>query len=231
MIDTTAEATSQHGAIRGRGVLTTSPYYDALLRLVRRAADNGRGGELPLVIGITSCKRREGVTTVALNLAAAAAAASEQGVLLVDANAEKPALHSLLKFPKGQDGLLNVLAGQEEPFSCTIDSPIEGLSFMPCGKLAPGVTPAYDPRSIEEMFDHLKHVFPLTIIDMPPANELTPCFALAAKLDGLLLVVESGRVDPRTLQRAQQQLQTFNANVLGVVLNKWRRPGPKWLDL
>src|SRR5215211_7663429 len=92
MSDTTTEVTPERVAIRGRGVLTTSPYYDALLRLLRRAADNDRGGELPLVIGITSCKRREGVSTVALNLAAAAAAASGEGVLLVDANAEKPSL-------------------------------------------------------------------------------------------------------------------------------------------
>ncbi len=230
MSETTTDVTQQRVAARGRGVLSTSPHYDALLRLLRRTADNGHGGESPLVVGITSCRRREGVTTVAFNLAAAAAAASEQGALLVDANAERPGLHALLKVPKGEDGLLNVLAGQQEPFACTVASPIDGLSFMPCGRMAPGLTPSYDPCSIEEIIDNFKHVFPLTIIDLPPANELTPCFALAGKLDGVLLVVESGRIDRRTLQRAQQQLQASNANVLGVVLNQWRRHGPRWLE-
>jgi capsular exopolysaccharide synthesis family protein len=204
-------------------VRPTNPYYEGLLRLVHSAA--GRGGSRespPLTIGVTSSTAGEGVSTIAVNLAAAAAASTDSRVLLVDANSARPALHRLFKIAASQQGLLNVLAGQLEPFACAKETSLEKLALLPCGSLEPGLSPSYEPAVVEEAIDQIKHVFPLTIFDLPPAHELTPCCALAAQLDGVLLVVEEGRIDRQTLLHAKQCLLVSNAKILGIVINKSR---------
>lgn len=203
-----------------RELQPVNPYFDALLRQARIAADQGRGSEAPLAIGVTGGRLQAGVTTIALNLSIAAATCSDGAILLVDASGERPCLHEKLKLKNADAGLLNVLAGQVEPFACTQTTTVENLSLMPIGRLEAGTKAGYDPALVEEVIDHLKHVFPLTIVDLPQANELTPCFALAAKLDGVLLVVEAGRTDAPTLSRVKQQIEAAGARVLGVVVNK-----------
>lgn len=216
----TKEKRVESKSTQRREVRPVNPYFDALLRQTRIAANQGRGSEAPLAIGVTSCRPQDGVTTIALNLSIAAATCANSAILLVDASGEKSCLHERLKLSNADSGLLNVLAGQSEPFACTQTTMVENLSLMPCGRLDGGLKPAYDPGTVEEVIDHLKHVFPLAIFDLPPANELTPCFALAAKMDGVLLVVEAGRTDAPTLSRVKQQFEAAGAKVLGVVVNK-----------
>ena len=59
-------------------------------------------------IGLTSCSPREGVSTVAANLAITAAAMFDRPVLLVDANFLRPALRRMFRLRQGP-GLADVL--------------------------------------------------------------------------------------------------------------------------
>jgi non-specific protein-tyrosine kinase len=70
--------------------------------------------------------------------------------------------------------------------------------------------------------DNLKHVFHLVIFDLPPARELTTCFAMASQLDGVLLVIEAEKSRRDAARRTVQLLARVDAKVLGVVFNKVR---------
>ena len=60
------------------------------------------------------------------------------------------------------------------------------------------------------------------MFDLPKAHELTECFALADVLDGVLLLVEEGRVDLRVARRVGERLSGSQSHFLGVVYNKHR---------
>jgi len=65
----------------------------------------------------------------------------------------------------------------------------------------------------------------LILFDLPLANELTCCFALASRLDGVLLVVEAERVPRQKALRAKRGLDQAKVNILGAVYNKQFRKG------
>lgn len=58
------------------------------------------------------------------------------------------------------------------------------------------------------------------IIDTSPVLAVTDAAALAPKVDGCLLVIDSGRTQARVVRRAVEALQRVNAVILGAVLNK-----------
>ena len=69
-------------------------YCESILYSLRQSA--GDGGEMPHVIGVTSCYAGEGVTTLASQLALAAAAGGRR-VLLADVNLDSPGLHRVFR--------------------------------------------------------------------------------------------------------------------------------------
>lgn len=197
----------------------TSKHYEALVRRV-----NGMtawNGQTPLAVGVTSCKPREGTSTVAANLAIAAANVARTPVLLVDANADRPSLSKTFRI-QHSDGLMDALLGNADAFSCVVESGLYNLSLMLRGNNSDtAMRPSYSPPDIAELVDVLKHVFHLIVFDLEHASELTTCFAFAPRMDGVLLVLEADRIDRNTVIRRQQQLREMNTKLLGVVMNKY----------
>ncbi len=64
---------------------------------------------------------------------------------------------------------------------------------------------------------------------MPAAGEDGSLVRLAGLCDGVVLVVEARRLRWEVVSKAKQQLQQWNVNVLGVLLNKRRFPVPDWV--
>jgi Mrp family chromosome partitioning ATPase len=75
---------------------------------------------------------------------------------------------------------------------------------------------------MEGVLEKLKEEADFVIIDTPPVATVTDGLVLAPKLDGVVLVVESGRSPSASLQYAIRRLQQSKARILGVVLNKSR---------
>jgi len=67
------------------------------------------------------------------------------------------------------------------------------------------------------------------VLDMPAMKEARLAARLASLCDGVVLVIEAERLRWEVLLEAKAQLLKWNANTLGVVLNKRRFPIPEWL--
>jgi capsular exopolysaccharide synthesis family protein len=204
------------GFAAGRWPAELSGCYGALARQVRsRRNGSPEGGQL---IGVTSCRRREGVSTVAANLAIAVARSGLEPTLLIDANTDHPAIAALFQL-RNAPGLAE-LAGQDADVGqCIRPSPTDGLSILPAGD-AKGVAGAPDARAFAQLLRELRRNYEFIAVDLPPANELSACLALAGTLDGVVLVVEAERVRSEAVLRAKQQLVHVDANLVGVVFNK-----------
>jgi len=181
-------------------------------------------------IGVTSCRRREGVSTVAANLAVSAAQPDGARVLVVDANVAHPALHQMFGVAPAP-GLLDVLAG-----TVPLPQAIQATAVAHVDCLAAGSSPEnhltasapedgrpiFSPAKVAGLLTLLAGDYDLLILDLPAAEAAPQAMNLAARLDGLLLVVEAERTSREMAAQRKQQLTDLGANLLGVVLNKTR---------
>jgi protein-tyrosine kinase len=192
-------------------------YYAALLRNVQ--AHQSQLGVPSFAVGITSCGRGEGVTTVAVNLAIAAARGEHRRVLIVDANAKHPGVARALGV-KPMGGLADVLAGSALLGDCLQSCSVEGLSLLPAGEASRQLGADFDVAAIGDLLDELKSEYDFVVFDLPQADELSECYAFAQILNGVYLVVEAGKVDARVARRVVQRLEHSHANLLGAIYNK-----------
>lgn len=181
------------------------------------------------VIGVTSCSRCEGVSTVAANLASSLSEMGSGAVLLVDANSRDPSVHRIFQ-TKLSPGLLDVLTtgrngdGEEKAIRRTA-----GLNVLTAGGTNGS---AGKPLSMDRLIRFLhtmKQEYRFIVVDMPALDEDGSVVRLAGSCDGLVLVVETERLRWEAVSKARQQLQQWNTNLLGVLLNKRRFPVPNWV--
>src|SRR5436853_7701330 len=66
--------------------------------------------------------------------------------------------------------------------------------------------------SLREKFTHV-------IVDSPPAVSFTDASILSTFVDGVILVIHSGRSSRAVVRRAKQQLLDVGAHIFGIVLN------------
>jgi Mrp family chromosome partitioning ATPase len=215
-----------NGAATRRGTL--SAHYHALVQRIQAANMAAPANQALETIGVTSCARGAGVSTVAFNIAVAAARADFGPVLLVDADITKQANRRLISESPAL-GLVDVLAGEVDPMECIVHLPIENLSVVVGRGEARHGELTFDPFKAAECLSEYRNHFRLVIVDIPAPTELNGSVYLAGKLDGVVLVVESELSDGRVALRTKQQLVDASANLLGVVINKQRKHLPNWL--
>lgn len=169
-------------------------------------------------IAITSANRGEGKTTTALNLAVANAQIGKK-VILLDADLRKPSIH--LTFGGDYNkGLTNFLANHSAANEIIRDSYIDNLSIIKSGPIPSNPSELLASKQMNSLLDELKQNYDLIIVDTPPILMLTDAKILAAKCDGVLLVIEYGKVKRKAAQKVREELMLAKSNLIGVVLNK-----------
>jgi len=197
----------------------TSEYYDTLLGRIE-GSELSSGGR-PKVLGLAGCKPQDGVTTVAANLAIHAARSGYERVLLVDAHLRRPKVHQIFRADE-TPGMAQALAGDQPATEFVQRSPVEKLWLLTAGTNRGRAVPSRLPKYFREVFDDLSCSFEFIVVDLPPAVDLSNSFTIAGMLDGLLLVAASGRHRADALQRVKKRFLQSNANLLGLVLSRYR---------
>jgi capsular exopolysaccharide synthesis family protein len=169
-----------------------------------------------LVIG--SATPAEGKSTVAVNLAQAAAAMGQR-VLLVDADLRWPQVHTRLGI-ENRKGLSHILAKNVEVSEAIARSPVEeNLYLLTAGALTPDPTRLLSSDKMQQLMQQWESSFDLVIYDTPPLLGVVDARLLAANTDGLALVVSIGETERPAVARAIEELQKSNINVLGTIGN------------
>jgi len=201
-------------------------YYRTLLR---RLDWPGSGSQRLLqTLGITSCYGGEGVSTVACQLAATAAACDGRRVILVDGNLVSPAVHRTFGLGRGP-GLADVVVQGREIADCIRASGVENLWVLTGGTPPRDPAGVYDSADLPRFIETVREHFDLAVFDLPAVGEASSAMRIAGLLDGMLVVVESERVRREVAQRMTEQLTEANARLIGAVLNKRQQHVPNWL--
>jgi capsular exopolysaccharide synthesis family protein len=173
-----------------------------------------------LVVG--SANMGDGKTTIALNLALAAAGMGQR-VLLVDSDFRAPKLHHLLGL-SNTTGLSEMLIDRVSPEAAIQKSSVDrNLSVLTAGQKLSDAIRLLASNSMKEVSAHLQSNFDIVIYDSPDLSEFSDMTFLAAQTDGVLMAVGVGTTKRTALSQALIELKRFNLPVLGVVANHTAR--------
>lgn len=190
-------------------------HFISLARRVRRWAESK---DYPFSVGITSVNRRVGRSTVAFNLASALTKVLRDDVLLVEADFGKHFISRRLG-KAGIMGLSDLMLADGDPNECILPTPLGDLWVLGSGSVG-------ERDSVELPFDSIASIvsklddFGCMVFDLPVADDLSSCFSLAPKLDGVVLVVDAAQMDHRHIIRVRKQLESYDVDVIGMAINK-----------
>jgi protein-tyrosine kinase len=169
----------------------------------------------------------EGNSTILINFAITLTIEGEK-VLLVDANLKKPSFHHLFDLEK-ENGFAELALEK-----VTLKDIIKGTDFnnlfvVTSGTVPSNPTSVFESKSLGLHIEEMKTQADWVIFDAPHINSYDDSINLAAKVDGVVMVVEAEKTHWEVAEHAKQRVENSNGKILGVILNKRQYHIPGWL--
>ena len=200
-----------------------SPAAEGYRKVAAELERRGLGGEIK-VLAIVSADRREGKSTLTVNLAHALAG-EERNVVVISGDLRRPDVERIFGIER-KAGLADLLRGDDlgDPVRL-LQSVGERLLVLPAG--VPDRNPAELLRTtkLRKVVESLRGVGWLILIDTPPARSLADALCLANCADAVLLVARSGTSRARSLEDLAGGLRRVEYRAVGAVLVD-SSPGP-----
>jgi succinoglycan biosynthesis transport protein ExoP len=178
-----------------------------------RSAPKGTGGK---VVVVTSASIGDGTSVTACNLARALAASSR--VILVDANLRHPQVATYLDLEPGP-GLTTVLTGNLSWTFARRKGSDVALDVLPSGPVAPRMGELLTSRRMDDLLHELRKRYDFVIIDAPALLPVSDAAAVAARADGVVLVVRYRVTSEEQVEGAVDALRAVSAHLAGTVLS------------
>lgn len=164
---------------------------------------------------VTSPAPDEGKSTTLANLGVINAQAGKR-IILLDGDLRRPRLHELFGL-SNNTGVTTAILNPEAPLPLQ-NTTVPNLRVMTSGPLPPNPADLLASARMKALLDHLVTEADLVLLDAPPVIVVTDAVVLAAKVDGVLLVVSAGQTRREHAQRARDLLAKVNARLIGAVL-------------
>lgn len=171
-------------------------------------------------LAVTSPRKAEGKTSIAINLGISIAREVEYTVLLVDANLRHSNLHEFFGL-KPEHGLGEYLTTDIELSSVLINPKgLDHFVILPAGKPLMSSTELLSSPKMCSLVQELSARYPKRIIifDLPPVLETADALAFVPCIDTVLVVVEDDVTKDDDLKSAIDMLSV--TDIIGTVLNK-----------
>lgn len=190
-------------------------------RALRPRLQTTPGGITMKTILFTSASQGEGGAMTAVNSAATLAYAGKK-VILVDCDLRTPILHDVFRLQK--IGITNVIK-QEALLEDTLQSSgISNLMVLTSGPLPQKPLEMLSGERLKAIIENLKAMADCVIINSSPLKVtydaiVSDACVLASKVDGVVLVVDKGKVRVQSAKKALALLKSAKAHVIGTILN------------
>jgi polysaccharide biosynthesis transport protein len=168
---------------------------------------------------VASALAGEGKTFIAVSIATAMSSGNKR-VLVVDADLRNPSLAGIFGQPSNRPGLANLLAGDGVDLSQVIRrSRVPGLYYIPAGPEPPNPAELLESERLPQIISRFRETFDFVIFDAPPIMGFSDVQLISTNVDGVLLVVQQGRVPMEILQEAKNLVTMTRGRIFGAVLN------------
>ena len=172
----------------------------------------------PRTIMVTSPQPLDGKTTVAANLAITIAQGINEYVMLVDCDLRRPLLDRLLGL-NAREGIREYLEAGTSVAPYLVKTSVKKLSLLPAGKPPPNPSELLTSEKIRLLVEELRGRYEdrYIIFDATPAQFAAETIFLASMMDGVLLVVRSGKTARDSVLKAIENID--RNKIVGVVFN------------
>ena len=168
------------------------------------------------LFAVTSTMPGEGKSSMASNLALSLGQLGK--TLLIDGDLRRPVVGKHYQIKGGSAGLANLLAGTALAADCIHTA--NGIDVIPCGQVPPNPQELLASDRFAALVNKLKERYDYVVIDCPPVQSVSDALMISRLCDGLIYVVEAGRVQIGAIQNTVGRLLQAQAPLTGVVLNK-----------
>lgn len=166
---------------------------------------------------VTSSVPDEGKTTIAINLAKAAASGGRR-VLLVECDMRRRSLAGMMGVHPSA-GLYAVLSEQVPLHEAVVPALQENMFFLDAEPHIPSPVDILSSKRFGRLVGMISREFDLVIFDTPPLGGFVDAAVLSTLADGTALVVRDNFTKRDEVLAAYDQLKKAEANVVGVVMN------------
>lgn len=173
------------------------------------------------IIMVTSSQPGEGKSITCANMAVSFAQANKR-VLVIDADLRKPAQHLIFAI-SNHKGLTSALLKRLEPQDVIQHTSTDHLSVIAAGPTPPNPSEVLSSEQMGALLEKLRDMYDVIIIDTPSIMSVTDTQIVATQSDGVVLVIDSGKVKKDVALKAKASLEHVQANLIGVVLNNINR--------
>jgi capsular exopolysaccharide synthesis family protein len=170
----------------------------------------------------------EGTSTIAVGFASSLAASYHQKVLLIDLNFRKPDHHKFFGIDEKNDFIDVFLStnGVESFFSGMKQGDLFVITSK--GHLETS-TSIFESEWFVKFLKRMRERFHYVIIDAPPVTSFTDAQIIGCRVDGVVLIFESGKTRRQVALKAIKDIEATGGKLLGVVVNKRKYYIPKWV--
>lgn len=198
---------------------------------------------------VTSSKSDEGKSTTLANMAISMAQEGTK-VLLVDTDLRRPMLHRMFGIDNSL-GLSSILTGELEAEIAVSDmsvsgrlpkesfmdvvvdrliqsANIKGLSIIPSGPLPANSIELLRSERMLSFLRTAEKKADIVIFDSPPSIHVIDAVVLSQILDGVLFVINSGRINREEALQVKYMIESTKTPIIGVALNNIEASSPDY---
>ena len=180
-------------------------------------------GENIKTVLFTSSLANEGKSTIAFEVVRSFARLGKK-TLFIDCDLRKSVLRYRITEGNVKRGLTHYLTGQCELkdiiYRIKEDEKDAEFYVIPSGPISNSPSELLASDKCKVMVQKLREDYDIIVIDTPPLGSVIDASIISSYTDGVVLVIKSGGVNYRLLQKVKDKILASNAKILGVVLNK-----------
>lgn len=164
---------------------------------------------------VTSPAPEEGKSTALANLAVTLAQSGRE-TIIVDADLRRPTQHTIWAVEQAP-GLTTIVLEDLDTMPL-VDVGVEHLRLLPSGPLPPNPADLVGSERMALVVERLLDEADFILFDAPPVITVTDAAILAARLNGVLMVVRAGKTRREDAEQAKELLERLGVRIVGAVL-------------
>lgn len=176
-------------------------------------------------IVFTSAEMNEGKTTTACSIAKCFSDLENHKILLIDCDFRKKSVANTLEIDN-KKGIADVIINDMDMKECI--KKVDEFDVLTCGISPSNTSVLLESKKFRDAIENLKGDYDYIFIDSPPLGRLNDAAILARYSDGTIIVNASESIDQQLAKVTKDKLEKVNANVIGVVLNKFKSDDHKY---